>query len=148
MDLVWPRQRRDRSSWSCNSWDFSADGIIQEIFHRLLAATLGALMTTWATFTPCFLWIFLGAPYIEKLRGKKQLTAALTAVTAAVVGVILNLAVWFGIHVMFPSGHFDLFAAAVCVIAFVGMLRWKWDIILVIIGSGLAGLVFKVAIPH
>src|SRR5207244_4063812 len=58
----------------------------------LLAATLGALITTWTTFVPCFLWVFLGAPYIEKLRGAKQLTAALSTVTAAVVGVILNLA--------------------------------------------------------
>ena len=64
----------------------------------LLAATLGALLTTWATFTPCFLWIFLGGPYIEKLRGNIKLTTALSAITAAVVGVVLNLAVWFGMH--------------------------------------------------
>ena len=105
-------------------------------------------MTTWVTFTPCFLWIFLGAPYIEKLRGENQLTAVLSAVTTTIVGVILNLAVWFGIHVMFPSNHIDWFAVFVCLIAFVGMLRWKWDIIPVIIGSGLAGLVFKIAVPH
>src|SRR6266480_4521473 len=67
----------------------------------LVAATLGALITTWATFVPCFLWIFLGAPYIEKLRGNESLTFALSTVTAAVVGVILNLAVWFGLHVIF-----------------------------------------------
>ena len=69
----------------------------------LFAATLGALITTWATFVPCFIWIFLGAPYIEQLRGNKALTAALSAVTAAVVGVVLNLAVWFGIHVLFRN---------------------------------------------
>jgi chromate transporter len=67
----------------------------------MLAATLGALLTTWVTFTPCFLWIFLGAPFVETLRGNHRLSAALSAVTAAVVGVILNLALWFAIHSMF-----------------------------------------------
>ncbi|MEZ5788454.1 MAG: chromate efflux transporter [Xanthobacteraceae bacterium] len=67
----------------------------------MLAATLGALLTTWVTFTPCFLWIFLGAPFIETLRGNRRLSAAMSAVTAAVVGVILNLALWFAIHSMF-----------------------------------------------
>ena len=61
----------------------------------LLAATLGGLLTTWVTFTPCFLWIFFGAPFVEALRSDKALGAALGAITAAVVGVILNLAVWF-----------------------------------------------------
>ncbi|MCC5985390.1 MAG: chromate efflux transporter [Rhodobacteraceae bacterium] len=69
----------------------------------LLAATLGGLLTTWVTFLPCFLWIFLGAPFIERLRGNVTLNAALGAVTAAVVGVILNLAVWFGLHVVFDT---------------------------------------------
>ena len=69
----------------------------------LLAGTLGGLLTTWVTFLPCFLWIFLGAPFIERLRDNRALTAALTAVTAAVVGVILNLAVWFGLHVVFDE---------------------------------------------
>ncbi|WP_208021256.1 chromate efflux transporter [Paracoccus alkanivorans] len=67
----------------------------------LLAATLGGLLTTWVTFTPCFLWIFLGAPYVEALRSNRALSAALATITAAVVGVILNLAVWFGLHVLF-----------------------------------------------
>ena len=67
----------------------------------LLAATLGGLLTTWVTFVPCFLWIFLGAPFIEKLRGNKALSAALAAITAAVVGVVLNLAVWFALHTLF-----------------------------------------------
>ena len=61
----------------------------------LLAATLGGLLTTWVTFVPCFLWIFFGAPFVEALRANKALAAALGAITAAVVGVILNLAVWF-----------------------------------------------------
>lgn len=67
----------------------------------VLAGTIGALVTTWVTFVPCFLWIFLGAPYIEALRGNKNLNAALSAITASVVGVILNLSVWFALHVLF-----------------------------------------------
>jgi chromate transporter len=109
----------------------------------LLAGTLGALITTWTTFVPCFLWIFLGAPYIEKLRGNESLTSALSTVTAAVVGVILNLAIWFGLHVIFPAaGNVDWFAFMVCAIAFVGMLRWKWNIVPVVLSSGLLGLIY------
>lgn len=67
----------------------------------MLAATLGGLLATWVTFIPCFLWIFLGAPYIETLRGNKGLAGALTAITAAVVGVILNLSIWFALHTLF-----------------------------------------------
>jgi chromate transporter len=67
----------------------------------LVAGLLGSLVVTWVTFAPCFLWIFLGAPYIERLRGAKTLSAALSAITAAVVGVILNLALWFALHVLF-----------------------------------------------
>lgn len=73
--------------------------------NPLLAGTLGGLLATWVTFAPCFLWIFLGAPYIEILRGNRALSGALTAITAAVVGVILNLAIWFGIHTIFGSVH-------------------------------------------
>jgi chromate transporter len=65
------------------------------------AATLGGLLATWVTFTPCFLWIFLGAPFIERLRGNKGLAGALSAITAAVVGVILNLSIWFSLHTVF-----------------------------------------------
>jgi chromate transporter len=67
----------------------------------LLAGTLGGILATWVTFVPCFLWIFLGAPYIEALRGNKGLSGALSAITAAVVGVILNLAIWFALHTLF-----------------------------------------------
>jgi chromate transporter len=110
----------------------------------LLAGTIGAFVTTWATFVPCFLWILLGAPHIEQLRGNTKLTAALSAVTAAVVGVILNLAVWFGLHAVFPPGHrIDYFALILSVITFIGMLKWKWAVIPVVIGSGVAGLVYK-----
>jgi chromate transporter len=71
------------------------------MFLPLIAGALGGLLAIWVTFTPCFLWIFVGAPYIEQLRGNKPLSGALSAVTAAVVGVILNLAVWFAVHTMF-----------------------------------------------
>src|SRR6202023_1598934 len=69
----------------------------------LVAGTLGGLLTTWITFLPCFLWIFLGAPFVEVLRGNKALNGAMSAITAAVVGVVLNLAVWFAIHSVFQS---------------------------------------------
>jgi chromate transporter len=89
----------------------------------------------------------LGAPHIEQLRGNTRLTAALSAVTAAVVGVILNLAVWFGLHALFPAGRaIDWFALVVGVIAFVGMLKWSWNVIPVVIGSGLAGLIYQLAL--
>ena len=69
----------------------------------MLAGTLGGLLATWVTFTPCFLWIFLGAPFIESMRGNKALAGALSAITAAVVGVILNLSIWFAIHTLFRA---------------------------------------------
>ncbi|PYK77441.1 MAG: chromate transporter [Verrucomicrobia bacterium] len=110
----------------------------------LLAATIGALVTTWATFTPCFLWIFLGGPYIEQLRGNSRLTSTLSAITAAIVGVVLNLAVWFALHVFFPAtGTIDWFAIILCIAAFVAIARYKIDIVAVIIGAGLFGLLYK-----
>lgn len=110
----------------------------------LLAATLGALITTWATFVPCFLWIFLGAPHIEQLRGNTTIGSTLSAVTAAVVGVILNLAVWFGLHVLFPEGKgIDWFALTVGLVAFFGMLKLKWNVVPVVLGSGAAGLIYR-----
>ncbi len=69
--------------------------------NPLVAGTLGGILTTWVTFVPCFLWIFLGAPFIERLRGNASLSAALATVTAAIVGVILNLALWFALHSLF-----------------------------------------------
>ena len=69
------------------------------------AALVGALLTTWVTFVPCFLFIFLGAPYVERLRGNHSLSAALTGITAAVVGVIANLAVYFAVHTLFATTH-------------------------------------------
>ena len=73
------------------------------VLDPMLAGLAGAAITTWVTFVPCFLWIFLGGPYIEKLRGNKSLSAALSAITAAIVGVILNLALWFGLHIVFEK---------------------------------------------
>jgi chromate transporter len=110
----------------------------------IVAATIGALLTTWVTFTPCFLWIFLGGPHIERLRGNVQLATALSAITAAIVGVVLNLAVWFAMHVFFPQpAVIDWFAITLCALALFGLLRWKWDIIPVVLGSGLVGLIYK-----
>ena len=116
----------------------------------IVAATIGALLTTWVTFTPCFLWIFLGGPHIEQLRGNVKLATALSAITAAIVGVVLNLAVWFAMHVFYPQpGVIDWFAITLCAVALFGLLRWKWDIIPVVLGSGLLGLIYKFLLgPH
>ena len=73
-------------------------------FSPLVAGILGAAMTTWVTFAPSMLWIFAGAPFIERLRANRRLSGALAAITAAVVGVILNLSVWFALHVLFGAG--------------------------------------------
>jgi chromate transporter len=117
-------------------------------FSPVVAATLGAVITTWATFTPCFLWIFLGGPYIEKLRGNVKLTTALSAITAAIVGVVLNLAVWFAMHVFFPQNRgIDWFAIALSAVATVGMLRWKWSVIAVVLGAGAFGLLYRMVLP-
>ncbi len=112
--------------------------------NRTLAATLGALITTWTTFTPCFLWILVGGPHIEQLRGQERLTTTLSAVTAAIVGVVMNLAVWFGIRVLWPPGQpFDFFALALGAVAFFGMARWKWGIVRVVLGADVLGLVYR-----
>jgi chromate transporter len=70
-------------------------------FSQVTAGVLGAAMTTWVTFVPSMLWIFAGAPFVERLRANRQLSGALAAITAAVVGVILNLSVWFALNVLF-----------------------------------------------
>jgi chromate transporter len=112
-----------------------------EGFSPLLAATLGAAMTTWTTFLPCFLWIFLGAPYIENTRDNARLSAALSAITAAVVGVVLNLAVWFGLHVLVPAGaRPDVIAMVACAAAFIAMQRLKVEIIPIVAAGALFGL--------
>ncbi|MFH1498690.1 MAG: chromate efflux transporter [Verrucomicrobiota bacterium] len=107
----------------------------------LLSATLGAAITTWVTFTPCFLWIFLGAPHIERLRGNRAIGHALGAVTAGVVGVILNLAVWFGWHVIVPGdAGLDVAALSVGLGAFTALHVFRVNLMLVIAVCGLAGV--------
>ncbi len=108
----------------------------------LAAATLGSLITTWVTFLPCFLFIFLGAPYIEKIGRIPRLSASLTAITAAVVGVILNLGVQFTVHALFPdSGRVDFFVGLLAVAAFIALQCFKVPLIPVILGCGFAGWV-------
>jgi chromate transporter len=105
-----------------------------------LGGAIGGLLATWVTFIPSFLMIFLLAPYIETLRKNKKLGTALSAITAAVVGVVLNLAVLFTYHTLLPdNGGFDWYALAAAVIAFIGMQRFKWGMIPVIVGSAVAG---------
>jgi chromate transporter len=107
----------------------------------LLMATLAAAMTTWTTFVPCFLWIFLGAPHIEQIRGRRRLESALAAVTASVVGVVLNLAVWFGLHVFFPdAAPVNWRAIVIAALAFVALQRFSVGVIPVVVASGLLGL--------
>lgn len=106
----------------------------------LTAATVGAAITTWVTFVPSFLFIFLGAPHIEQLRGNRSVKAALTAVTAAVVGVILNLAVWFAWHVLrTPGGGWNGFALTLAASAFVAQWRFKVGVVPVVLVGGAAG---------
>ena len=109
----------------------------------LLAATFGALITTWVTFIPSFLFVFLGGPHIEQLRGNKKIATALSAVTAAVVGVVLNLAVWFAVHVVHPPSGFDWFAIALGIAALIAMVRWKLGVIPVVIAGGVLGLIYS-----
>jgi chromate transporter len=107
----------------------------------LTAATLGAAMTTWTTFVPSFLFIFAGAPYIERLRHVAWLNHALSAVTAAVVGVILNLAVWFGGHVFFPSqGQINWYAVVLATVAFFAIHRFKVSLLVVIAGCAVLSI--------
>ena len=107
----------------------------------LAGASVGALITTWVTFIPCFLFVFLGAPHIEKLGEQPRLSAALTAITAAVVGVILNLGVKFTTHSLWPSsGGFDIFIAALAIAAFIAMQRYKIGLMPVIGACALLGL--------
>jgi chromate transporter len=127
----------------------------------MLAGTLGGLLATWVTFTPCFLWIFLGAPFIEKLRGNRGLTGALTAITAAVVGVILNLSIWFALHTVFrettPVRSFELSfdmpvpssvdipALVLAIAAATAIFRFNLGMLSVLGGSCAAGVALRLA---
>ncbi len=125
----------------------------------LLAATLGGLLTTWVTFVPCFLWIFFGAPFVEALRANKALGAALGAITAAVVGVILNLAVWFALHVLFSTlvpvrwlgaavdlpvlSSVNIPTLILSVSAAIAIFRFKMGMLPVLLASSVAGIVYS-----
>jgi len=109
-----------------------------------LAGAIAGLLATWVTFTPSMLWIFIGAPYIGSLRRNTKLASALAVITAAVVGVVLNLGVNFTRHTLLPDvGGFEWYALVASIVAFIGMTRLKWGMIPVIIGSALAGLIWK-----
>lgn len=125
----------------------------------LLAGTLGAALALWVTFVPCFLWIFLGAPYIERVRSVRSLRTALSAITAAVVGVILNLSVWFAIHVMFRAvedrvfgplhvpvpelASLDVAAATIAVLALIATFRYHVGMVKVLAGAALLGAALR-----
>jgi len=127
----------------------------------MLVGTLGGLLATWVTFMPCFLWIFVGAPYIEALRGNKALSGALTAITAAVVGVILNLSIWFALHTLFrhtvPIQDFgfsfdapvltsvDLPALALSVAAATAIFRFNVGMLVVLAASCITGVLLRAA---
>jgi chromate transporter len=115
-------------------------------FAPLLYGTFGALVTTYATFLPCFLFIFFLAPYIELLANDRRLKAVLVGVTAAVVGVIANLAVYFATQVLFPDGAslqgLDVFALVVAAVSFVVLQRFKVPIYLMVPAGALVGMVW------
>jgi chromate transporter len=113
-------------------------------FSPLVAATLGGLITTWVTFLPCFLFVFLGAPHVEGLRARPALTSTLTAITASIVGVILNLAIWFAWHALIPQvGSFDGFVAVIAVAAWVAMERFKIGVIPTLFSCATLGVIWK-----
>jgi chromate transporter len=122
-----------------------------------VAALLGSVVTTWVTLAPCFLWIFAGAPYVEWLRGSARLSAALSTITAAVVGAVLQLAVWLAVHVLFaevvrwdgPLGlsvpapvwaTVDPAACAIAVVAMVAILRLHLGMLPVLAAAAVAGV--------
>ncbi|MBB4167326.1 chromate efflux transporter [Rhizobium sp. BK538] len=125
----------------------------------ITAATLAAILATWVTFVPCFLWIFLGAPFIEKLRGNAALASAMSAITAAVVGVILNLAIWFGLHFLFTEARIHRFgpiwielpawsslalpSLVLSVAAAIAIFRLRLSVIPTLLGCAVAGMAWR-----
>jgi chromate transporter len=125
----------------------------------MMAGVIGAVLTVWVTFVPCFLWIFAGAPYVEATRGRAGLSAALAAITAAVVGVVLNLAVWFALHVLFAKiieihqwglrllvpdwASLDPLALILSAAALLALLRFKLGMVPVLAGAAACGLVLR-----
>ncbi|HYE14542.1 MAG TPA: chromate efflux transporter [Pyrinomonadaceae bacterium] len=121
------------------AWNHPPDGVAREA-----SAVLGALVTTWVTFLPCFVFILVGAPYVEVIRGNRNLNGALTGVTAAVVGVILNLALVFGAAVVWPqglAGGTDRLALTLSAAAFLALYSLKLDVLWVVLAGGAVGLV-------
>jgi chromate transporter len=116
------------------AWNFPGD------FPPLLYGTLGALITTYVTFLPSFMFIFAGAPYIEALSENRRLQASLVGVTAAVVGVILNLAVFFATRIRFPAGRLDLFALVMAVLAYLVLWRFRVPVYLLVPAGALIGM--------
>jgi chromate transporter len=124
-------------------------GWSQTIFgseHLLLGGVVAACVTTFFTFLPSFLFIFIGGPLVESTQGDLRFTAPLTAITAAVVGVILNLAVFFAYHVFWPNGilaAIDPVSIAAAVISALLLFRWKFGIVPLILLSGVFGLAYR-----
>jgi chromate transporter len=125
-------------------------GYLKEVFgpeaHFLSGAT-AATLVTWFTFLPSFVFILLGGPLVESTHGNLKFTAPLTAITAAVVGVILDLALFFGYHVLWPtglSGRFDVTSAVIALAAFIALLRYKANVTHVIAACAVIGLLVKV----
>ncbi len=124
------------------AWQHAPDG-----WHPLASAILGAGITTWVTFLPCFLFVFLGAPHVETLRNRPGIASAMTAMTAAVVGVILNLAIWFSWHALAPEpGRFDFFVAIAAVTAWIAMERFKIGVIPCLAACAVAGVLWKMLV--
>jgi chromate transporter len=127
-----------------------------------LAGTIGAALVLWVTFAPCFLWIFAAAPYVERLYANRTLSRVLAAITAAVVGVILNLALWFLLHVLFARvarseigplqlwipdwATLDPFALFLAVAAAIALLRFRIGLLPVLGGAVLLGALWRLAI--
>ena len=114
--------------------------------HPLTAGIIGALITTYVTFLPCFFFIFAGAPFIEAMAGNQRLQAALTGVTAAVVGVVLNLAVWFGYKVISPINGIDLFAGISAVISLLLLQKFHFPIHYLVPLGAVAGVIWKLVV--
>jgi chromate transporter len=129
----------------------------------VVAGTLGSILTTWVTYLPCFLWVFTGGPFVESLRGNRRISAALSAITAAVVGVILNLAVWFALHLLFsglvpttpiPGVHvlvpvwstIQVPALVLSLGAFFALFRLKWGMLTTLAASAAVGIAYRLLI--
>jgi chromate transporter len=113
-------------------------------FDSLTAALIGALITTYVTFLPCFFFIFAGAPFIEAMAGNQPLQAALTGITAAVVGVMLNLAVWFGLKVIWPDSALDFFTLVSAIVSLVLLQRFHMPIHFLVPLGAVIGIIWRI----